>query len=110
MAQLRQDYRLFAERGAEVIAIGPEDQQAFARWWRDHEMPFVGLADPDHTVADLYGQEVVPAKLGRLPAQFVIDKRGRIRYQHYSSAMWDIPSNKEILTLLEQLNQEEKQS
>ena len=106
MAQLRQDYAKFVARGAEVVAIGPEDGPTFAQWWQEHEMPFVGLADPDHVVADLYGQKVNPLKLGRMPALFVIDKQGLVRYEHHSTAMWDIPSNDEILQLLDQLNQE----
>jgi peroxiredoxin len=108
MAQLRQDYARFMERDTEVIAVGPEDPQTFARWWQEHDMPFVGMGDPDHTVANLYGQEVKVVKLGRMPAQFVIDKKGQIRYQHYSKAMWDLPSDEEILALLDQLNAEAK--
>ena len=110
MAQLRQDYAQFVQRNAEVIAIGPEDQRTFAQWWREHDMPFVGLADPDHVAADLYGQQVNLVKLGRMPAQFVIDRQGHIRYQHYSNAMWDIPSNEEILHLLDQLDREQGES
>jgi peroxiredoxin Q/BCP len=107
MAQLRRDYHKFVERGAEIVAIGPEDAESFRRWWQEHEMPFVGLADPEHVVANLYGQEVNPLKAGRLPAQFVIDRKGRIRYQHYGSSMADIPSNDEILRLLDELHQQE---
>ena len=110
MAQLRQDYAEFVARGAEVIAVGPEGQQPFAQWWQENDMPFVGLADPGHVLADLYGQEVNLVKLGRMPAQFVIDRHERIRYQHYSNAMWDLPPNQEILQLLDQLNQEAGQS
>ena len=110
MAQLRQDYAEFVARGAEVIAVGPEAQQPFAQWWQENDMPFVGLADPDHVLADLYGQEVNLVKLGRMPAQFVIDRQGQIRYQHHSNAMWDIPSNEEILRLLGQLNREQPQA
>ena len=104
MAQLRQDHAQFVARGAAVIAIGPEDPASFARWWQEHDMPFVGAGDPDHRIADLYGQEVNPVKLGRMPAQFVIDRDGHIRYQHHSNAMWDIPADEEILALLDQLN------
>jgi peroxiredoxin len=110
MAQLRQDYTDFSARGAEVIAIGPEDPPSFAQWWQEHDMPFVGAGDPDHRVADLYGQEVNLVKLGRMPAQFVIDQDGRIRYQHHSNAMWDIPANEEILRLLDQLNLQQGKS
>lgn len=106
MAQLRQDYSEFVRRNTEVIAVGPEDAVSFADWWRQRDMPFVGIADPDHQLADLYQQEVNPIKLGRMPAQFLIDRHGQIRYQHHSNAMWDIPSDQEIWQYLDQINQE----
>jgi peroxiredoxin len=110
MAQLRQEYQEFARRGAEVIAIGPEDSKAFADWWREHEMTFVGLADPEHTVSKLYGQKVKIFKLGRMPAQLIIDKKGLIRYKHYGSSMSDIAENSEILSKLDELNKEQPNS
>ena len=106
MAQLRRDYPEFVKRDAEVIAIGPEKAEAFAKWWREHRMPFVGLPDPDHTVSKRYGQQVRLLKLGRLPAQLVIDRRGLIRYLHYGGSMSDIVENGELLAKLDQLNLE----
>ncbi len=106
MAQLRQDYQEFVDRHAEVIAIGPEEAKAFADWWHNENMPFVGLADHEHLVANLYGQKVNPIKLGRMPALIVVDKKGKIRYRHYGDSMSDIPSNEEILSLLDNLNKE----
>jgi peroxiredoxin Q/BCP len=106
MAQLRQDYPQFVERETEVIAIGPEPPQPFARYWQEHEMPFVGIPDPEHTVARLYGQEVRLLKMGRLPAQVIVDKAGKVRYAHYGRSMSDIPPDAEILALLERLNEE----
>jgi len=103
MVQLRQDYQEFVKREAEVIAIGPENADTFAKWWREHEMPFPGLPDPDHTVSKHYGQQVKLLKLGRLPAQLVIDKKGYIRFVHYGVSISDIAENEEILVLLEQL-------
>ena len=106
MAQLRQDYQKFVDRHAEVIAVGPEDTKTFSDYWHSEQMPFVGIADPKHIIANLYGQKVNPFKLGRMPALIVIDKEGRIRYQHYGDSMSDIPSNEEILSLLDNLNKE----
>jgi len=103
MAQLRRDYPEFVKRDAEVIAIGPEKAEPFANWWRKHDMPFLGLPDPDHTVSKRYGQQVKLLKLGRLPAQLVIDKKGYIRFVHYGVSISDIAENEEILVLLEQL-------
>jgi peroxiredoxin Q/BCP len=106
MAQLRQDYQKFVDRQAQVIAVGPEDAKAFADFWHTERMPSVGLADHEHIVANLYGQEVNPLKLGRMPALVVVDKEGKIRYQHYGNSMSDIPSNEAILSLLDDLNKE----
>jgi peroxiredoxin Q/BCP len=106
MAQLRRDYPQFVERDTEVMAIGPEGRARFARYWQAHEMPFVGIPDPRHLVPGLYGQEVKLLKMGRLPAQVIVDKAGRVRYVHYGRSMSDIPHDDELLALLDQINQE----
>ena len=104
MAQLRQEYQEFTKRGAEIIVIGPENSKTFADWWHEHEMPFIGLPDPDHSVSKLYGQEVKIFKLGRMPAQLIIDKKGTICYKHYGNSMSDIAENSGLLAKLDELN------
>ena len=106
MAQLRQDYPEFVARQTEVIVIGPEDAAIFAEYWQKHRLPFIGLPDPQMTVLRRYGQEVSLFKLGRMPAQVIVDRQGITRYVHYSHSMRDIPENDEILALLDQLNHE----
>ena len=103
MAQLRQDYEKFTELGAEIIAVGPEDAKSFRKYWNENDLPFIGLPDPKHTVLKLYGQQIKLFKLGRMPAQVVIDNLGIARFIHYGNAMSDIPRNEEIITLLEEL-------
>ena len=105
MAQLRQDYQKFVDRDAEVVVIGPDDEQAFKDYWRKGDLPYVGLADPAHTVAKRYGQEVKLLKLGRMPAMMVIDKAGQVVHKHYGGSMRDIPPNREILAVLDELNE-----
>jgi len=101
MAQLRRDYEQFVAREAEVVVIGPEDRKAFQDYWQKESLPYVGLADPTHTVANRYGQEVSLLKLGRMPALMVIDKAGEVRFQHHAGAMFDIPPNRQVLTVLD---------
>jgi len=103
---LRQDYQEFVNRNTEVIAIGPEDEKSFADWWHNEHMPFTGIADPEHIVAKMYGQQVKVLKLGRMPALVVVDRQGRIRYGHYGESMSDISSDKAILSLLDELKKE----
>jgi peroxiredoxin Q/BCP len=106
MAQLRQDYDEFVKRDAVIVVVGPEDALAFADYWQREQLPFVGLPDPTHTVLKRYGQEVKIFKLGRMPAQVVVDRAGTARYVHYGHSMQDIPPNEEILALLDELNAE----
>lgn len=104
MAQLRQDYAQFTAQDTEVIVVGPENAGAFRKYWTDAELAFIGLPDPRHTVLKRYGQEVNLFKLGRMPAQVIVDKSGIARYAHYGKSMADIPSNQLLLNLLNNLN------
>jgi peroxiredoxin len=100
------DYEKFKQKNAEVIAIGPDGPNAFKHYWEQENIPFIGLADIKSKVADTYHQEVNLLKLGRMPAIFVIDLNGLIRYSHYGDSMADIPLNKDILNLLKKINNE----
>jgi len=106
MAQLRQDYEKFQALETEVIAVGPEDADSFRMYWKSHKLPFIGLPNPTLSVLKRYGQEVNLFKLGRMPAQIIIDKQGIARFVHYGHAMSDIPENEEILQIVQTLNSE----
>jgi len=104
MAQLRQDYSEFVARDIEVVVVGPENARAFADYFEKESLPFIGLPDPKASVLKLYGQEVSLFKLGRMPAQVLIDKQGIARYVHYGHSMSDIPRNEELLALGDEIN------
>jgi len=101
MAQLRRDFEKFVKLDTQIIVAGPEKSEAFKNYWEKENLPFIGLPDPEHKVLKLYGQEVKLFKLGRLPAQMLIDKSGKVRFVHYGHSMADIPSNREIIDLIE---------
>ena len=105
MAQLRQDYDKFKKLETEIVVIGPEDANAFSKYWRENDLPFMGLPDPKHTVLKRYGQQVNLFKWGRMPAQVAVDKNGVARFVHYGHDMSDIPANEEILDLLKTMNE-----
>ena len=100
MAQLRQDYQRFFKLDTEIVVIGPEDAESFQKYWKKEDLPFIGLPDPKHKILKLYGQEVKLFKLGRMPAQMLIDKSGMLRYVHYGHSMADIPLNEDIMNLI----------
>jgi len=104
LARLRDGYEEFTNRGVEILAVGPNDAVAFRRYWENENIPFIGLPDPDHSVARMYRQEVNLFKMGRLPLNCVIDSKGFVRYAHYGMSMKDIPSNEELLHVIDELN------
>ena len=109
MAQLRQSHDEFVKRDAEILVVGPDPQFAFKMFWAKEKMPFFGLSDSNHEVADLYGQEVKLLKFGRMPALMIVDKKGRIRFSHYSENMRDYPELQEMLDVLDELRHGKKE-
>jgi peroxiredoxin Q/BCP len=100
MTQLRQEYKRFVKLRTEIMVIGPDNAESFKKYWQKETLPFIGLPDPEHKILKLYGQETSLFKLGRLPAQMIVDTSGMLRYVHYGHSMTDIPSNKEIINLI----------
>jgi len=109
MAQLRQDFSKFQAAETVIIVVGPENADSFQMYWEANKLPFIGLPDPTYSVLKLYGQEVNLFKLGRMPAQVIINKQGIASYVHYGHSMSDIPENEEILQTLQTLNDQEVQ-
>ncbi len=103
MARWRDYYEEFKRRGVEILAVGPDSPTAFQQYWTEHKIPFLGLPDPDHSVARMYRQEVNLFKMGRMPLNCVIDAQGYVRCVHYGTSMSDIPSNEEILHVIDEL-------
>ncbi len=108
MAQLRQDFQKFKDENTVILVVGPENSKAFAKYWDENDLPFIGLPDPKHTVLKLYGQEIKLFKFGRMPAMVIMDMQGIVRFVHYGHSMSDIPENKDVLETLQALNLEHK--
>ncbi|GMV34770.1 MAG: thioredoxin peroxidase [Chloroflexi bacterium] len=103
---MKNSHSEFTKRGAEILAVGPDSADSFRRYWRNENLPYIGLPDPAHSVARLYRQEVNLFKLGRMPLNAVVDLHGQIRYIHYASDMTDIPDNETFLQVIDQLTPE----
>lgn len=95
-------------RDVAILVAGPEDAQEFQAYFERHDLPYTGLPDPWHGVLKLYGQQANLFKLGRMPAQVLIDKRGIVCFAHYGLSILDIPSNEEMLALVEMMNEPEE--
>jgi len=104
LARWRDNFEEFKRRGVEILAVGPDPLPVFKQYWANEKIPFIGLPDPDHSVARTYRQEVNLFKMGRMPLNCVIDANGYVRFAHYGNSMSDIPSNEEILHVIDELN------
>ena len=91
-----------------IFVVGPENKDAFVKYWAENVLPFIGLPDPKHSVLKLYGQEIKLFKFGRMPAMVIIDKQGMVRFVHYGHSMSDIPENTDVLATLTMFNAEIK--
>ena len=101
---MREGYLDFTSRDAEVLAIGPDSFKKFLTYWDENELPFPGLPDPNKQVSQVYKQEINLFKLGRMPLNAVVDRKGFIRYIHYGYSMSDIPDNETLLQVIDELN------
>jgi peroxiredoxin len=54
LARLRDGYEQFTSRGVEILAVGPDSVSVFQQYWKNENIPFIGLPDPDHSVARTY--------------------------------------------------------
>lgn len=106
MMQLHRDHDEFVRRDALIVVIGPDNAESYKKHWEKYQLSFVGLPDDQHRVLKLYGQQVNLFKMGRMPGQMIVDKKRFLRYVHYGHSMEDIPENKEILELLDALQNE----
>ena len=103
---MRQHNDELTRRGAQVVVLGPDSAEAFRQRWQAERFPFIGLPDPEHRVLALFGQQVKIFKLGRMPAQVVVDREGIVRFVYFGGSMSDIPEPAEIARVLDALNGE----
>jgi len=100
---LRDEYEEFRRRGAEVICIAPHDLAESKRLVDELKLPFPVLADENRAVFLTYDVQSRLLSLGQRPAVYVVDRSGVIRWAHRGTQQWDIPSNRAILTVLDDL-------
>lgn len=74
----------FAEHGAEVIGISPDDLDSHEQFISEHKLPFLLLSDTDHGAAELFGvwKELSwggKTYIGVERSTFLIDEKGKLK-------------------------------
>jgi peroxiredoxin Q/BCP len=80
---IRDVYGDFRKRGAVVLGLSPDDEEAHRRFKEKFSLPFTLLADPDHAVAEEYGVWSERSYAGKTymginRSTFVIDADGTV--------------------------------
>ncbi len=101
---MKKDFKEFTSRNTTIVAVAPHTTEQVAEYWKKEELPMIGIPDEDGKLANLYGQEWKLLKLGRMPALFVIDRKGALAFTQYGTSMSDIPDNSEMLKVLDGLS------
>ncbi|MCX7859141.1 MAG: thioredoxin-dependent thiol peroxidase [Chloroflexus sp.] len=79
----RDAYPAIEEKNAVVIGISPDSAKSHAKFKTKHNLPFILLADEQHSVAEAYGVWGEKSMMGKkymgiIRSHFVIDEEGRI--------------------------------
>lgn len=96
---LNENYKQFTKRGVEVLMITSTDERQSQKVVTDLGLKIPLLSDPSCRVFRAY--EVGQALGAPLPAQFVLDKEGKLCYKHLFSFL---DHNASVETLLAQYN------
>jgi peroxiredoxin Q/BCP len=74
--ELRDHHSALEKADTIVLGVSADDNASHGDFARKHQLPFLLLPDPDHTLARAYG---VPVRLGFTKrVTFVIDREGKI--------------------------------
>jgi thioredoxin-dependent peroxiredoxin len=79
----RDSYPQIEERNAVVIGVSPDDVKSHQKFKTKFDLPFLLVADTEHTLAEAYGvwgEKLMYGKkfLGVQRSHFVIDEEGRL--------------------------------
>jgi peroxiredoxin len=96
---MNQNYDRFREKGVEVLMITSTDAKASQQVVKDLSLKMPLLFDPSCRVFQAY--KVGQALGAPLPAQFLIDQYGKLRFKHLFSFL---DPNAEVETLLEAID------
>lgn len=100
MVQLHQDIAKFNKANIQVVVICPEDTDKIEKFIAGQPLDFTLIADPKHQLADQYNQQVKLLKLGRMPAQILIDQNHQYLLEHHAKNMADIVENDIVIRAL----------
>lgn len=97
--------------GAQLLVVDPHDDSSAKHFLKDiglsaREVGYPLLLDPANTVSASYGvamQMRIHTELSNRPATIIIDRTGRIRFEHRAASFSDRPGVDQIVKVLEEI-------
>lgn len=108
LTDLKGLYQNVRSRYAEVLVINPQESDITSAWHRNLEPHFPMLSDPTGLVGAAYGvgkQIMVKDRWVNLPAEFIVDKKGILRFAHIGKSSDDRMS---VVALIRELDKVKK--
>jgi peroxiredoxin Q/BCP len=100
LCEYRDGIEQFRGLGVEVIGISKDGPESHRRFKASQDLPFTLLSDPALAAAKAYGAAGV---MGMKRAVFLVDKAGRIAWQHVEALALFRRSREELITVIEAL-------
>ena len=82
--------------GADVYAFTADSLESVARTITEWKLTFIVVADPSRETLRQYGVRN-PQDQSAMPATFVIDRQGIVRYRYVGTSAADRPDVREVL-------------
>ena len=101
---MQRDYDAFQKLSAEIVVVTRHDAATMRDYWTQNKLTYLGVPDPEGRITSRYRQQWKLFRLGRMPAQFLVDCAGKLAFAHYGTSMSDIPQNAQMLKLISNLD------
>ncbi len=96
MVRLHQEIDFFKSKNTNLVVIVPENEASLTKYLNKNSINLNFVSDSTHKIADKYNQAVKLLKLGRMPAQVLLDKNLNVVFEHHANNMKDIILESEI--------------
>jgi peroxiredoxin Q/BCP len=80
---IRDRFKEYEQAGAVIVGVSPDEPEALKKFQEKYKLPFELIGDPDHKVAEKYGQWVEKSMYGKKywgvqRSTFIISPSGKI--------------------------------
>ena len=105
LRRLAEDFYKFKELNVELIPILQDNKKNTRKMEERYGKKIYPIYyDVKREIGKAFKQEISLLKLGRMPATLIVDKDGIIKWTYYADSLEDVPSNDEMLEIIENLD------